>query len=194
MLQAKRLVEEEQARGGSETREDVFARIVGTHARFLFRVAHGLLRQPQDAEDAVQDALLKLYRGQAWREMREAGAIRDERAFLARVVWRAALDRLQPREVVCGEDAAVLVMDGRASPEAAAAEGDERALLHELIDALPIELREPLLLSAMEELSSREVGVVMGLPEGTVRTRLMRARARLREAFEGRRVIARRTG
>jgi RNA polymerase sigma-70 factor (ECF subfamily) len=136
----------------------------------------------------VQDALLKLYRGEAWREMREAGAIKDERAFLARVVWRAALDRMRERGVGADEDAEVLVMDGRASPEAAAAEGDERALLHELIEALPMELREPLLLSAMEELSSREVGVVMGLPEGTVRTRLMRARARLREGFAARRV------
>jgi RNA polymerase sigma-70 factor (ECF subfamily) len=186
MLQAKMAVAEEQERDGSETREEVFVRLVVTHARFLFRVAHGLLRHPQDAEDAVQDALLKLYRGEAWREMREAGAIKDERAFLARVVWRAALDRMRERGVGADEDAEVLVMDGRASPEAAA--GDERALLHELIEALPMELREPLLLSAMEELSSREVGVVMGLPEGTVRTRLMRARARLREGFAARRV------
>jgi len=64
------------------------------------------------------------------------------------------------------------------------AEGDERALLQELIDGLAEELRQPLLLSAMEEMSSREIGEMMGLPEGTVRTRLMRARSELKKQFE----------
>jgi len=161
------------------TREAVFARIVEEHARFLYRVAHSLLRHPQDAEDAVQDALLKLYRGEAWR------AMQDERAFLARVVWRAALDRMKARVVSAEEDWAELgVQDVRATPESAAEEGDERALLQELIEELPAELRETLLLSAMQELSSREVGLVMGVPEGTVRTRLMRARAELKARFE----------
>jgi RNA polymerase sigma-70 factor (ECF subfamily) len=160
-------------------RESVFARIVEEHARFLYRVAYSLLRHPQDAEDAVQDALLKLYRGESWQ------AMQDERAFLARVVWRAALDRKASRRVGVDEDGAELrVLDQRPTPERAAAEGDERALLQELIDGLAEELRQPLLLSAMEEMSSREIGEVMGLPEGTVRTRLMRARAELKSKFE----------
>ncbi len=160
-------------------REGVFARIVEEHARFLYRVAYSLLRHPQDAEDAVQDALLKLYRGESWQ------AMQDERAFLARVVWRAALDRRASRKVGVEEDGAELrVLDARPTPERAAAEGDERALLQELIDGLAEELRQPLLLSAMEEMSSREIGEVMGLPEGTVRTRLMRARSELKQKFE----------
>lgn len=163
--------------GNREDREDVFARIVDEHARFLYRVAHSVLRHAQDAEDAVQDALVKLYRGESWREMR------DERAFLARVVWRAAIDRKAARADGL-DDPELWLIDARPSPEAAAAEGDEHALLHALIDRLPAELREPLLLSAMEEMSSREIGEIMGLPEGTVRTRLMRARAQLREMYE----------
>jgi RNA polymerase sigma-70 factor, ECF subfamily len=174
-----------RAEGDDRSREAVFARIVAEHARFLYRVAHSLLRHTQDAEDAVQDALLKLYRGEAWREMQ------DERAFLARVVWRAALDRRKARLVGLNEDGAELrVEDVRATPEHAAAETDERELLRELIEALPADLREPLLLSAIEEMNSREVGVVMGIPEGTVRTRLMRARAELKRAFE----VRQRTG
>jgi len=162
-----------------DSREADFARIVAEHARFLYRVAHSVLRHAEDAEDAVQDALLKLYRGESWREMRE------ERAFLARVVWRAAIDRKDRRLVGFESEVAELHLpDMRPTPERAAAEGDERALLHELIDELPAELRETLLLSAMEELNSREVGEVMGVPEGTVRTRLMRARTELRARFE----------
>jgi RNA polymerase sigma-70 factor (ECF subfamily) len=162
-----------------ESRDEAFSRIVHEHARLMYRVAHSLLRHPQDAEDAVQDALLKLYRGDAWRQMQ------DERAFLARTVWRTAFDRLQARRPGVDDPMAELRMrDGRPTPEEAAAEFDERALLHELIDGLPEELRLPLLLSGIEELNSREIGLAMDLPEGTVRTRLMRARAELRRNFE----------
>jgi RNA polymerase sigma-70 factor (ECF subfamily) len=174
MLQRKVMVDDLEEPAVS--REEVFARIVAEHARLLYRVAYSVLRHAQDAEDAVQDALLKLYRGEAWRGMQ------DERAFLARVVWRAALDRRKARVTATDEDGAE-VWDSRGTPEDVAAEVDERQLLRELIEELPEDLREPLVLSAVEELSSREVGVVMGIPEGTVRTRLMRARAELKKGF-----------
>jgi RNA polymerase sigma-70 factor (ECF subfamily) len=171
----------------TDTRDAIFARIVHEHARFLYRVAHSVLRHQQDAEDAVQDALLKLYRGESWREMRE------ERAFLARVVWRAALDKREHRLVhfesgLDGESAELQLPDFRPTPARIVEAGDERALLRELIDELPAELRQTLLLSAIEEMSSREVGEVMGIPEGTVRTRLMRARSELRSGFEERKI------
>lgn len=160
-------------------REDVFARIVSEHGRFLYRVAYSVLRQAQDSEDAVQDALLKLYRGESWRRMQ------NERAFFARVVWRAALDRRANRIGSTDDENTIgQAIDTRPSPEFSALQGDESFLLHQLIDALPEPLRQPLVLSAMEEMSSREIGEVMGLPEGTVRTRLMRARGELKTMFE----------
>lgn len=70
------------------------------------------------------------------------------------------------------------------SPEQSVVDGDERALLRQLIEGLPEDLREPLVLSSVEEMTSREVAEVMGIPEGTVRTRVMRARAELRRRFE----------
>jgi len=70
------------------------------------------------------------------------------------------------------------------SAEESMADGDERALLRRLIEALPEELRQPLVLSAIEEMTSREVAAAMGIPEGTVRTRVMRARAELKRRFE----------
>jgi len=159
-------------------RDEAFSRIVHQHARLMYRVAHSLLRHPQDAEDAVQDALLKLYRGDAWRHME------DERAFLARTVWRTAFDRLQARPESADDAAELRLRDYRPTPEQAAAEHDEQGLLHHLIDRLPPELRQPLLLSAIDELTSREIGLAMDIPEGTVRTRLMRARAELRRNFD----------
>jgi RNA polymerase sigma-70 factor (ECF subfamily) len=53
--------------------------------------------------------------------------------------------------------------------------------VHRLIDALPEELRQPLALSTVEELTSPEVARILGIPEGTVRTRLMRAREILKQ-------------
>ena len=53
--------------------------------------------------------------------------------------------------------------------------------MHRLIDALPEELRQPLALSTVQELNSREIADILDIPEGTVRTRLMRARQMLKE-------------
>ena len=64
-----------------------------------------------------------------------------------------------------------------------------------LIDGLPEELRQPLTLSTIQELTSSQIAVVMNIPEGTVRTRIMRARQLLREkltAMEGRNYAAKR--
>jgi RNA polymerase sigma-70 factor (ECF subfamily) len=60
---------------------------------------------------------------------------------------------------------------------------DERSVLRRLIDGLPEELRRPLVLSSIEEMTSREVAEAIGIPEGTVRTRVMRARTELRRRF-----------
>jgi RNA polymerase sigma-70 factor (ECF subfamily) len=162
-------------------RQTTFARLVEEHARFLYRVAWSVLRHAQDAEDCVQDALLKLYRGEAWRGMA------SERAFLASVVWRLALDRRSARRHGCAEDAELQLADSRPTPESAAAEEDQRQLLRELITELPEDLRDTLRLSALEELSSREIAELMHVPEGTVRTRLMRARTELQARWTARR-------
>ena len=66
-------------------------------------------------------------------------------------------------------------------PERLAIDADWSLAIHALIDRLPEELRQPLALSTIEEMNSREIAAVIGIPEGTVRTRLMRARQLLRE-------------
>jgi len=175
--------EEALQRDEIDQRDEAFALVVERQTRLMFRVAYSLLRNAHDAEDAVQEAFLKLYRGDAWRRME------DEKAFLARTVWRVALDR-PPKgsmEDVAGMD---LAATGE-SPEECAASGDERELLRRLIEGLPEELRQALVLSAVEEMTSREVGVAMGIPEGTVRTRVMRAKAELKRRFEAMKEVRR---
>jgi RNA polymerase sigma-70 factor (ECF subfamily) len=158
-----------------------FAEMAERQARFMFRVAQGLLRSVQDAEDAVQEALLKLYRSDGWLRMD------DEKAFLARTVWRVGLDVVarRPRGTEPLEDEAgrEFAAGGESAEESLVGHG-ERELLLRLIEALPEELRQPLVLSAIEEMTSREVAMAMGNPEGTVRTRVMRARGELKRRFE----------
>jgi RNA polymerase sigma-70 factor (ECF subfamily) len=111
----------------------------------------------------------------------------DEKAFLARTVWRAGLDIVARRQKTAGpmDEAAEreLAWEGN-TPEQNAVEGDDRALLRRLIDSLPEDQRQALVLCAVEEMTSREVAAAMGIPEGTVRTRVMRARAELKRRFE----------
>lgn len=174
-------MERQPPRVEHEDRQAIFTQLATKHGRFLYRIAWSVLRHAEDAEDCVQEALLKLYRGESWRQMT------NERAFLGSVVWRLAIDRRSARRSGTEDSTELQLADSRPTPEAAAAEHDERQLLRELIAELPEELRDTLRLSALEELNSRKIAELMGIPEGTVRTRLMRARAELRTRWAARR-------
>ena len=161
-----------------------FTALVERQARFAFRVAYAVLLNAHDAEDAVQETFLKLFRNRGWQQAD------NERAFLARVAWRVAVDLRRRFPTLPAEDAgrmgqpefdAVSPLPG---PEESLAALDHHALVHAMIDALPEDLRIPLVLSTFEDLNSREIGHVLAIPEGTVRTRLQRARQMLRQKIE----------
>jgi len=164
-------------------REAAFGAMVDRQGRFLYRVAFGLMRNAEDAEDVVQEALLKLFRGDGWLQMV------DERAFLARVVWRVGLDRIAARRPGDMDVTEMEVASAGETAEEVMVGAGERDALRRLIEGLPEELRRPLVLSAIEEMTSREVGVAMGIPEATVRGRVMRARAELKRRFEAMQMV-----
>lgn len=152
-----------------------FTAFVERHSRFVFRVAYAVLRNPHDAEDSAQEMFFRLFLKGGWRDLG------DERAFLARSTWRIAVDRLRQRRPVDDEADMTVFLALAPGPEEIAVAGDMQAVVRQLIDRLPEPLRQPLALSSMEEMNSREIAIVMAIPEGTVRTRLMRARELLRE-------------
>ena len=163
------------ARDEAAACEDEFAGLVRRQSQFVFRVAFSVLRNVQDAEDVVQETFLKIYRLGAW------AGVRDERAFLARAAWRLAVDRL--RRAV-GERLPEVILDEAPSVETNLMRADSEAALHRLVDALPLELRLPLALSTVDGMTSPEIAKVMGIPEGTVRGRLLRAREILKRKLQ----------
>lgn len=156
--------------------EDAFAGLVERQSRFVYRVAYAIVRNVHDAEDVTQETFLRIFRAKAWTVME------DERAFLARTAWRLAVNRLPRRRTTeVDENLRAAAND----PEESAIASDRRRMVERLIDGLPEELRQTLALSAMEELNSPQIAAAMGVPEGTVRTRIMRARRLLKEKLEG---------
>lgn len=159
--------------------QDELESAVREHSRTVYKVAFAALRNHHDAEDAAQETYLRF-----WRHREHWGEIRDRRAWLARTAWHVALDRRRRRHEVGSDDAAESVRQLRAqggTPEEIAAHEQMTALLARLIASLPEDLRGVLTLSTVEELNSVEISGVLGIPEGSVRTRLMRARELLRE-------------
>jgi RNA polymerase sigma-70 factor, ECF subfamily len=163
--------------------EAEFAALVGRQAHFAFRVAFAVLLNSADAEDAVQETFLKLHRNRGWRDAA------NERAFVARVAWRAAVDlrrAARPTSFLqeAGGEAAIDPPSVEPGPDELLMGADLEALVHGLIDTLPEELRVPLVLSSTEEMNSREIAGVLGIPKGTVRTRLQRGREVLKQKLE----------
>jgi RNA polymerase sigma-70 factor (ECF subfamily) len=157
----------------TEEPEARFALLVERQSRFVFRIAHAVLRNVEDAEDVVQDTFLKLFRNGAWKHME------NEQAFLARTAWRLSISRRPLRRPAAGSDQREIA-GGESSPEKAALAMERSRTIHRLIDALPEKLRRPLALSSVEGMTTTQIAAIMDLPEGTVRRRLAEARGLLK--------------
>jgi RNA polymerase sigma-70 factor (ECF subfamily) len=152
--------------------------IVRQHARFVFGVAYSVLRNREDAEDAAQETFLRLSR------QRHLADIRDIKLWLARVAWRVAVDRTRRRREPSTDETPEImetVADAAPGAEQAVLEGQMKVLLDRMIAGLPRELRDVVLLTTVQEMSSADVAEVLGIPEGSVRQRMFRARQVLRE-------------
>ena len=161
--------------GGRDELEDA----VREEGRLVYKVAYSVLRNHHDAEDVAQETFLRFLRQRKhWPE------IRDRRAWLAKVAWRAAVDRKRSQAGVALDDVAEAVSklraDGAGVDEIAASR-QMMSLVERLVSSLPRDLREALVLSATEELTSAEIAGVLGIQEGAVRNRLFRAREILRQ-------------
>jgi len=160
-----------------ELEREFEARLVES-STLAFRVAYSVLRQRQDAEDVAQDAFAKAYR--SFRQLRDRERFR---AWLVRMTWRLAIDRLRgDRRRTARESTA----EAPAEPSTAdALEAKQRAdRLWAAIDALPDKLRVAIVLANIEGHDTAEVAALIGVPVGTVKSRLFLARQRLKELLQ----------
>ena len=169
-----------------------FDAAVLVHLDSAWNLARWLLADGVLAEDAVQDACLKALKAFDQRTGPNA------KAWFLTIVRNCCMDMLrtmrhQRRSDVYDEEALALTTDDSLdTPEAAAARVSEARWLHGLIDELPAEYREVLILRELEDLSYKEISAIVRVPIGTVMSRLARARDGLADKLGARR--ARRPG
>lgn len=165
-----------------------FEALMRQHNRTLFRTARAILRDDAEAEDALQEAYMQVYRS--------LGSFRGEAklsTWLARIVVNESLMRLRKQtrraEIVpiqsatATQDVEQITDTQMDKPDDAAERAEMRRLLESQIDALPDIYRAVFMLRAVEELSVEETADVLQIPAATVRTRFFRARSLMREAL-----------
>jgi RNA polymerase sigma-70 factor (ECF subfamily) len=154
------------------------ARLVES-STLAFRVAYGVLRQREDAEDVAQEAFARAYR--SFRQLRERDRFRQ---WLVRMTWRLAIDRLRSNRRRLVRESVEAGLQTRSERETAGdpAIASERAeRLWKAIDALPEKLRLVIVLAGIQGHDIREVATLLDVPDGTVKSRLFLARKQLRE-------------
>lgn len=138
------------------------------------RVAYGVLRHRHDAEEVAQEAFARAYT--CFSTLRDRTSFR---AWLVRMTWRLAIDRWRSDRRRTRRELAHEMDRAEPSAERVAVERERAERLWGAIDELPEKLRQSLVLSAIEGYDVREVAQLLGLPEGTVKSRLFLARKAL---------------
>lgn len=157
--------------------------LVAEYSATLYRVAYSVMRNSAEAEDAVQEAFLRVLKHQD-----KLGEIRDVRVWLVRITWNVVLDRkrrskTRPENDDIADYARVLPStERRADDEIISSQ--EHARILGLIDRLPAKERQALLLSAVEELTTAQIASVLKTTESSVRSRIFRARRELSALLE----------
>lgn len=142
----------------------------------LRRYARALLRERSAADDLVQDTLERaLNKLHLWKR----GT--DLRAWLFTVMHNVHVNQVRSRREYAALDADALELPVRATQDV----GLEMRDMERMLARLPVEQREVLLLVVLEDLSYDEAATVLGIPIGTVMSRLSRAREKLRALMEG---------
>jgi RNA polymerase sigma factor (sigma-70 family) len=161
-------------------RHGAFERLIERHQRLVWHMVHRLLRHPEDTQDVCQEAFLRVHR-----ELHHFRHESQLSTWIARIAWHAALRHLERKRLPQVE------LDSEESPfaedvaddfdlEASCANAQLIERVHAAIDALPPLKRAVLTLHYLEDLSVSEIAVIVGRPEGTVKSELLRARAKVR--------------
>jgi RNA polymerase sigma-70 factor (ECF subfamily) len=166
------------ARGGNR---DAFGELIALYERVVFRTALAALGAPEDAEDAAQDALVT-----AWQKLERFRGEATFRTWLLTIVWRKALDRRRVRRLWWSRTAWPRGDDERDPLEELAGlhpNPEQDAVSHDLARRIRIEiarlspkLKDAFLLASSGEHTYAEIAVLLRIPLGTVKWRVVEAR------------------
>jgi len=159
--------------------EAEFEQRLADSSTLAFRVALGVLRNREDAEEIAQEAFLRAYRN--FSQLRDRERFRG---WLARISFRLALDRLRAAGRRHRREQAAFEADATRpvrTVEDVAVASEFQVRLDRAVDELPEKLRMVVLLAAVQGRDTREVATLLDLPEGTVKSRLHVARKTLAE-------------
>jgi RNA polymerase sigma-70 factor (ECF subfamily) len=156
-----------------------FERLVLPHLDAAYNLARWITRNDHDAQDVVQEAVLRAYRF-------FDGLRGEAKPWLLAIVRNSCLSWLQvnrPADLAAFDDRVVETQaSDQDGPEEQAMRATDRRMLNEAIAALPCQFREVLVLRELEDLSYREIARIADIPIGTVMSRLARARRLLGES------------
>jgi RNA polymerase sigma-70 factor (ECF subfamily) len=164
--------------GVGKGRHDLFQRTVLPHINSAYNLARWLTRNEQDAEDIVQEALLR-----AFRSFETFIAGRDARAWVLAIVRNCCRTWLKKSRVsemsMALENDFPAVVGTWSDPEMELVKNANSQMLRNVLEELPVEYREILILRELEEFSYKEIAQIVEIPLGTVMSRLSRARREL---------------
>lgn len=178
----------EALKGGNRSE---FARLVEANYQLIYRLAIKILGNQQDAEDALQETFIK-----AFRYLKDFDGRSSISTWLYRIATNEALMILRKHKVDMvsvdeplaegeEEQEPLQIVDWCCMPEEELMSSEAKQTLDRAIERLPVSLRLVFVLRDIQGLSTRETGEVLDLSDTAVKTRLSRARLRLREDLSG---------
>ena len=169
--------------------EQAYRELVVRYQRQVFSVARRIVGSVEDAEDLTQETFVRMFRA-----LERYDATRPFSAWLFTIATRLCIDhlrrrRLRPismvqREPGSDEEYTLEVEDQGLRPDEQATHAEEEGRVRDLIDSLPYHYRVVVVLRHQQDMSYEEIAEALHLPLGTVKARIHRARALLKQRLE----------
>jgi RNA polymerase sigma-70 factor (ECF subfamily) len=158
---------------------EAFAALVERYDRAVYHLCYRTLHDVEDARDATQEAFFK-----AFRSLRTFKAGAKFSTWIFSIAYHACCDRLNRRKRFASDELPEYA-DAAPGPEQQAIALDDASRLRAAIDALPEKYRTVVTLFHLQGKQYEEIATVLGLPMGTVKTHLFRAKEQLRRLLGG---------
>ncbi len=173
--------------------EKAYRELVGRYQRQVFSLARRMTGSVEDAEDLTQETFVRMFKA-----LDRYDPTRPFAAWLMTIATRLSIDHLRRRRVrpisvtqreagTRDEEYTLEIEDAGLRPDEIAVQAEEEGRVQDLIDSLPAHYRAVVLLRHQHDLSYEEIAAALHLPLGTVKARIHRARALLRDRIEGER-------